>query len=95
MLSFRSVVALTLLVAAVLVISNPGHDRHMDAFREAVRKEAPLTGLLHLDALVSKFQTYHSAVLFSWTEIDENAVTYGILGSVWVDDQALKQRNQR
>lgn len=95
MLKFRSIIAITLLLAGVLTISNPGHDRHMQAFREAVRKEVPLTGLFHLDTLVSKFQTYHSAILFSWTEVEKEVVTYGFLGSVWVDEQALKQGNRR
>jgi len=92
---FRSAITIILLVAAVLALSNPGHERHMQAFREAVRKEAPLMSLFNLDELVSKFQVYHSAIIFSWTELEGKVVTYGFLGSVWVDEQAVKQRARR
>ncbi|MGH7960382.1 MAG: hypothetical protein ACRERD_00965 [Candidatus Binatia bacterium] len=92
---FRTALIIILLAFAVLAIANPSPDRHTRAFREALQEKVPLTGLLNLDVLVSKFQTYHSAVVFSWTEIDSKVVTYGFLGSVWVDEQALQQRNRR
>ena len=72
---------------AVLVLSmalNPSGERHRTALREAVAERSPIAGALGLGALTSLVTEYHSIGVASYTVLDDNVMTVGALGFVYV-----------
>lgn len=78
-----------LLVAILLVVSNPSPERHKQAIRDEVSRREPVASVLGLGLLGSNLTTYHSFLIGSYTRLDDEVVTVGVLGFVSVNWDAL------
>lgn len=84
-----AVIALLLII--LFAVSNPSPERHKQAVLEKMSGGNPLAGVLGMGILASNLATYHSVLLGSWLELDGERVSVGVLGFVWVDEEALDE----
>jgi hypothetical protein len=74
----------------LLAVSNPSPDRHKQAIRDSVYEGQPIASMLGLGVISSNLATYKSYALFSTMELDNQRVSLGALGRVWVDGEKLR-----
>ena len=72
------------LAAAVLL--NPSADRHREQIKSGIAERSPLAGLLGLGVLAAFASNYHSVGVGSYTSIQGQTVSVGLLGMVFVID---------
>jgi hypothetical protein len=77
-----------LLVAILLVVTNPTEDAHREAIADEFGRERPLAGAIGLGAVTAEMPKYHSFVLGSYsteaTREGEAVFSIGLLGFVQV-----------
>lgn len=88
-------VVFLILIAIVLLITNPSEESHRNEIRRYARTQASQAGLLGgigsslgltdiaIDAIPLE---YNNRYLFSTTSIDGERISYGIIGFVKVED---------
>ena len=73
-----------LLVGLILAITNPSPDRHQQAIRDVITHDHPIASLFGLGRIASSLPEYHSFGFFSYTTLDQDVVSIGAVGYVWV-----------
>jgi len=73
-----------LLVGLILAITNPSRERHQQAIRDEITHDHPIASLLGVARIASSLTEYHSFGLFSYTTVDQELVSIGVCGYVWV-----------
>jgi hypothetical protein len=79
----RFVVVLLAVVGAASLL-NPSADAHRAKLKAAVAERSALASLLRLGDLTAFASRYHSLVVASYTTVDDEWVTVGAFGVVWV-----------
>lgn len=79
----RLVVVLLALVGAASLL-NPSPDAHRAKLKSAVAERSALASLLRLGDLTAFASRYHSLVVASYTTLDDDVLTVGAFGIVWV-----------
>jgi hypothetical protein len=78
------------IVAAALValafLLNPSPERHRDRIKEAIGERSPIAGALGLGALAAFTSSYHSRGVASYTTVDDETVSIGAFGIVYVTE---------
>lgn len=82
---------IALLVIILFAVSNPSPERHKQAVLEKMSDGNPLAGVLGMGLLATNLASYHSFLLGSYLELDGERVSVGVLGFVWVDEEALDE----
>ena len=82
-------IIIILLVAILLAVTNPRHEGHIQAIKDAYRKKDAVTSVVGQGLLAVNPPTYHNATLVSYTKYKNRLATFGILGYVWVDDKVF------
>ena len=72
------------LVVLILAITNPSRERHQQAIRDVITHDHPIASLFGLGRIASRLPEYHSFGFFSYTTADEDVVSIGAVGYVWV-----------
>jgi hypothetical protein len=75
-----------LLVGLILAITNPSRERHQQAIRDVITHDHPIASLFGLGQIASGLPEYHSFGFFSYTTVDQDVVSIGAVGYVWVKD---------
>ena len=71
----------------LMLLLNPGADRHREALREASRERSPLESALGLGQVRAFLAEYHSLGLASYTTVGGETASVGVLGLVLVMDE--------
>jgi hypothetical protein len=86
----------SLLVVAGLVglavVTNPSAERHRAKIREATAERSPVAGLFGLGALAAFVSTYHPLGVVSYTTVDDQVVSIGAFGMVFVKTPTLPKK---
>ena len=77
-------------LAILLAVSNPAPEVHKQAIRDAVYEDQPLASALGLGVLSSELATYESYLFWSTMKLQDERVSFGMLGRVRVDVEKLK-----
>jgi hypothetical protein len=75
-----------LLVGLILALTNPSLERHQQAIRDVITHDHPIASLFGLGRIASRLPEYHSFGFFSYTTVDQEVVSIGAVGYVWVKD---------
>jgi hypothetical protein len=65
---------------------DPSADRHREQIKAGIAERSPLAGLLGLGVLAAFASNYHSVGVGSYTSIQGQTVSVGLLGMVFVID---------
>lgn len=80
----------TALVAAILIVLafalNPSPEKHRSKIKEAIAERSPLAGVLGVGALAAFVSNYHSLGVASYATVNEQTVSIGAYGMVFVRD---------
>ncbi|HNE72994.1 MAG TPA: hypothetical protein PLJ81_12580 [Giesbergeria sp.] len=79
-----AVITSAIFVAAIAL--NPSAERHRSQIKESIAERSPLAGLLGVGALTAFVSNYHSLGVASYTRVQNNPVSVGFLGMVFVLD---------
>lgn len=71
----------------LMLLLNPGADRHRDALRDATRERSLLESALGLGHVRAFLAEYHSLGLVSYTTVSGETASIGVLGVVMVMDE--------
>lgn len=82
-LLLRLVVVLLAVVGAASLL-NPSPDAHRARLKAAVAERSALASLLRLGDLTAFASRYHSVVVASYTTLDDEVLSVGAFGVVWV-----------
>jgi len=72
------------IVVAFLFVLNPSPQAHRERIQETIAERSPLAGALGLGAFTAFASTYHSLGVASYTTVDDETVSVGALGMVYV-----------
>ena len=75
-----------LLIALALVVENPTREQHEQKIRAKFSEQNPVSGSLGAGILLSKTLTYEDHHIFSYMTFNNERVSIGVLGMVWVSD---------
>lgn len=75
-----------IIFAVLLLVLNPGDDKHRDKIEEQFKEEHKLAGSLGVGWVKSKTVSYHDYYLFSVTKVGDTYTSYGALGMVFVGE---------
>jgi hypothetical protein len=73
-------------VGLILAITNPSQERHQQAIRDVIAHDHPIASLFGVGLITSSLSEYHSFGFFSYTTVDQDVVSIGAVGYVWVKD---------
>lgn len=76
----------TVVLIGLAVLLNPSADRHRAAMREAVDARSQLESALGLGQLTAFMSRYESLAVASYTTLNGDVATVGVLGVVFVVD---------
>jgi hypothetical protein len=82
-MKFRQLILL-IVIAVVMYATNPGQERHEDKIRESFDDENPVAGALGVGWLRSKTIEYSDYRVLSLSRIDDDLVSIGLFGMVFV-----------
>lgn len=85
----KASVASALLTAAVFVAAialNPSADKHRERIKQATAERSPVAGALGLGALTAFVSSYHSWGVASYTTANDQVLSVGAFGMVFVRD---------
>jgi hypothetical protein len=74
-------------LALLMILLNPGAERHRDALREATQERSALESALGLGHVRAFLAEYHSLGLVSYTTVGGKTASIGVLGLVMVRDE--------
>jgi hypothetical protein len=77
-------VLVVLAAVGVASLLNPSADAHHAQLKAAVAERSPLAALLRLGDLTAFASRYHTVVVASYTTLDDELLTVGAFGLVWV-----------
>lgn len=83
----KASVVSALVTAAVFVAAialNPSADKHREKIRQATAERSPIAGALGLGALTAFVSTYHSWGVASYTTANDQVLSVGAFGMVFV-----------
>ena len=83
-------IIIIMLVIILLAVTNPNHDAHIEAIKDAYWKKDPVTSAVGLGMLVINPPKYNNMTLLSYTKYKNKLSTVGIFGYVWVDDKVFR-----
>lgn len=78
------VAAVASAATAAAFLLNPSPDRHRERIAETVAERSPLAGALGIGALKAFASEYHSLGVASYTTVNEQTLSVGALGLVFV-----------
>jgi hypothetical protein len=86
MKSFGKKIIILIFVVALLLILNPGLQKHQDKIIEKYKQDNPLIGLIPADELVRGLVSYKNYYFFSTGKIfvTDETISFGIAGFVIV-----------
>ncbi len=79
-----------LLVLILFAVTNPKKDSHIQAIKNTFQKKDTVTSMLVQGILAVNPPQYHNSTLFSYTRYRNQLSTVGVVGYVWVDEEAFK-----
>jgi hypothetical protein len=79
------IVAVVVIAAIVLAVTNPSEDDHMDAIRG--RQDSAVGAGLAIAADALGAYEYHNYFLFSTVTSGEDRVSLGVLDNVWTSEE--------
>lgn len=80
------VLVIIAVVLGLMLLLNPSAERHRDAIRDAVNARSPLENVLGVGQLAAFVSRYHSLGLLSYTTVNGDVKSLGMLGAVMVLD---------
>jgi len=80
-------IILVLVVAILLLVTNPGAEAHRTALAREFNQRSPLAGAVGVGLLTSQLPDYHSIGVMSFTTEGERTTSIGVLGMVFVLDR--------
>ena len=81
-----------LLVLIVLAMTNPSQDRHEQIIKDTVVQDRSVEEVVDVAAKAVPRPKYHSLLVFSWTTMDDELISFGVLGFVWANEIAVTAR---
>ena len=85
-------VIIILLVAILLAVTNPKHEGHIQAIKDAYKQKDIVSSVVVTGILAVAPPAYHNLTLLSYTRHKNKLASIGILGYVWVNDQVYKNQ---
>lgn len=80
--------SITILAAAIVLalafLTNPSPEKHRAEIKEAIAERNQLAGVLGIGSLTAFISTYHTLGVASYTTVDEETVSIGAFGMVYV-----------
>jgi len=86
---FLESAALALALALLLMLSNPAAERHEHALAEAAPAGVDMSRERGVMRVGRQIPRYRNLLVFSYTSLDGDIVTWGVLGNVWVAADAV------
>jgi len=71
-------------VTAAVFVLNPDVDAHREAIKAQTAVDNPLAAAIGLGTLKGLALEYHSVGVASWTTRDDQMLTWGAFGKVWI-----------
>jgi|AntRauTorckE6833_2_1112554.scaffolds.fasta_scaffold251103_1 hypothetical protein len=75
-----------IIFAVLLLVLNPGDEKHRDKIQEQFKEEHKIAGTLGVGWVKSKTVSYHDYYLFSVTKVGDTYTSFGTLGLVFVGE---------
>lgn len=75
-----------IIFAVLLLVLNPGDEKHRTNIEEEFKKEHKIAGTLGVGWIKSKTVSYHDYYLFSVTKVGDTYTSFGLLGMVFVGE---------
>lgn len=74
-------------VTAAVFLLNPDVDAHREAIKAQTAVDNPLAAAIGLGTLKGLAIEYHSIGVASWTTRENEVITWGALGNVWINSK--------
>ncbi|MBK7428048.1 MAG: hypothetical protein IPI60_14015 [Saprospiraceae bacterium] len=81
----RNFLILVIVLMVVAALSNPSHSTHREKIKATFKQDNPLISAVGGGEVFTRLVDYHSYILFSTTTLDDEKVSTGIFGMVWVN----------
>lgn len=81
----KKLLVLILVLILIAAISNPSHTAHREKIKSTFKQDNPLISAVGGGEVYSRLLDYHSYLIFSKTTLDDETVSTGMLGMVWVN----------
>jgi hypothetical protein len=88
----KALVSLVVLAGLVVlaVVTNPSPEKHRAEIRETTAHRSPVAGVFGIGALTAFVSTYHPLGVASYTTVDDQIVSFGAFGMVFVKSPGKK-----
>lgn len=81
----KKILILVIVLMAVAALTNPSHSSHREKIKETFKADNPLISAVGGGEVYTRLVDYHSYIFYSKTTLDDETVSTGIFGVVWVN----------
>lgn len=85
-----AIIIILLLVSILLAVTNPVKEQHLQAMEDRLSGKDAVTNIINLGILKIKPPQYHNLALISYTKVNDEMASMGLLGYVWVNEKVFK-----
>lgn len=85
-----AMIIVILLVAILLAVTNPVKEQHIQAMEDRLSGKDTVTSIINLGILTLKPPQYHNLALISYTKVNDEMASFGILSYVWINEKVFK-----
>lgn len=82
---------LIIVLIVVAALSNPSHSSHREKIKATFKEDNPLISAVGGGEVLTRLVDYHSYIIFSQTTLDDETVSTGIFGMVWVNRMNIEE----
>ncbi len=82
---------LIIVLMAVAALTNPSHSSHREKIKDTFKAENPLISAVGGGEVFTRLVDYHSYIIYSKTTLDDETVSTGLFGVVWVNNVNIEE----
>lgn len=82
---------LVIVLIVVAALTNPSHSSHREKIKATFKEDNPLISAVGGGEVYTRLVDYHSYVIYSKTTLDDETVSTGIFGIVWVNNVRIEE----
>jgi hypothetical protein len=87
----RKFLILIIVLMIVAALTNPSHSTHREKIKATFKQDNPLISAVGGGEVLTRLVDYHSYIFFSTTTLDDEKVSTGIFGIVWVTSMDIEE----